>query len=139
MTKRAIVTGASSGIGREAAILLANEGIELVLAARRENMLREVAAGLSGAAAVGCDVSNPAECKRLVEQARALEPAYPVLVSCAGAAEFGDFAEMAFELVRRQLEVNLMGPLALCHAAIPWMLEQGGGQIINVGSIAAVH
>src|SRR5688572_12179929 len=108
MTKRAIVTGASSGIGREAAILLANEGIELVLAARRESLLRELTAGLSGATAVVCDVSNPADCERLVKQARALGPAYPVLVSCAGAAEFGDFAEMPFELVRRQLEVNLM-------------------------------
>ena len=56
------------------------------------------------------------------------------MVNAAGVAEFGDFTKLDF---RNQLDVNLVAPLALCQAAIPWMLEHGSGQIINVLSIAA--
>jgi len=134
LTKRVVVTGASSGIGRETAVMLAAQGHEVVLAARREALLLEVAAQCGSSASVCvCDVTK--EPDRLIDFARNLgDNAEPVLVNAAGMAQFGDFAEQSF---REQLELNLMAPLALCQAVIPWMLAHGSGQIINVLSIAA--
>lgn len=134
MSKRVVVTGASSGIGRATAVMLAKQGHEVVIAARRESTLSEVAAECGQKANVfACDVTTDA--KALIEFARNLGDAVePVLVNAAGVAEFGDFTATGFQ---NQLDVNLAAPLALCQAAIPWMLEHGSGQIINVLSIAA--
>ncbi len=134
MTKRVIVTGASSGIGRETALLLAAQGHEIVLSARREHLLRELAEQCGPRAHVfACDVCE--ESQTLIDFARNLGSGVePVLVNAAGIAEFGDFTKLEFQ---GQLNVNLSAPMALCQAAIPWMLSHGSGQIVNVLSIAA--
>ncbi|HEY0866877.1 MAG TPA: SDR family NAD(P)-dependent oxidoreductase [Fimbriimonas sp.] len=138
MTRRAIVTGASSGIGRETALLLAREGIEVVLASRRLNALDELAKEIGwagGAAHVrACDLTNRQSCLDLVDFARGLGPAYPILVNNAGYAEFRPFDQANLESIEREIATNLLGPLVLCHTILPWMLEQGG-QIVNVLSL----
>lgn len=142
MTKRAMITGASSGIGRETALLLAAQGCDVILAARRAEPLMETAQECAQhgvtAEVVVCDVASSEDCQRMVRMARQLPgEAYPVLVNCAGFAEFGDFVRQPLELVERMVQVNLVGPMYACHYAVPWMLECGGGQVINVLSITA--
>lgn len=140
MTTRAIVTGASSGIGEAAARLLVAEGIEVVLAARRADRLAELAEALGDRAyAYPTDVTDADACRALIDYARSLGPARPVLVNNAGIAEFGDFASMPLENIERQIEVGLLGPLYLTHAIVPWMLDEGGGHLINVLSITATQ
>jgi len=142
VTRRVIVTGASSGIGRAAALLLAEAGCEVVLAARRRSALEEVAAEIhaAGGSAEICvtDVALAEQCRQLVATARELPgEIYPVLVNAAGMADFGDSATMSIEAIEHQVQVNLMGPLYASHAFLPWALERGGGQIVNVLSITA--
>lgn len=142
--KRIVITGASSGIGREAALLLAGQGHELVLAARRQQLLLELMEECQSrggsARTVACDIGSFDDCRMLVAAAReSATSAEPVLVNAAGVAEFGDFADMPVASVEGQIQTNLVAPLYLAHEMIPWMLEAGGGQIVNVLSIAAVH
>jgi short-subunit dehydrogenase len=143
MIKRVIVTGASSGIGQAAAVLLAQSGCEVILSARRRELLDQIVDEVvqSGGSAISVpgDVAEPGYLQALVEAARARGEAYPVLVNSVGFAEFGDFAQMPLEMVRQQIELNYSAPVAACHAALPWMLEAGGGQVINVLSVAAVN
>lgn len=140
MTTRAIITGASSGIGEAAARLLVEAGFEVVLAARREDRLGRLAEELGPRAhAYPTDVTDRDACLALVDFARSLGPARPVLVNNAGVAEFGDFAAMPLENIERQIQVGLLGPLYLTHAAVPWMLDEGGGHVVNVLSITATQ
>lgn len=140
MTTRAIVTGASSGIGAATAHLLVEAGFEVVLAARRADLLEMTAAELGPAALpFPTDVSDPNSCRDLIDFARGRGSARPILVNNAGIAEFGDFASMPLEKIERQIQVGLLGPLYLTHEIVPWMLEEGGGHIVNVLSVAATQ
>jgi len=140
MKRLAIVTGATSGIGRATAVALAGIGCDLVISARRETELNALKAQLSSVqvTACKCEISDPSQVEQLAGVAReGGKEHYPVLVNCAGAAHFGPFAESSVEEILAQLDVNLRGPALLCHALLPWMLEAAGGQIINVLSMAA--
>ena len=141
MKKRVIVCGASSGIGRAAALALSKTDCELVLAARRRVLLDELVSQCqaNGATAVGipCDITQFLECEALIKEAKALGPAEPVLINSAGVAEFGDFASTPVASIEGQIHTNLLGPLFACRAAVPWMLEVGQGHIVNVLSISA--
>lgn len=140
MTTRAIVTGASSGIGAATAHLLVEAGFEVVLAARRADLLEMLAAELGPSAfSFPTDVTDRDSCQALIEYAWNLGEARPVLVNNAGIAEFGDFATMPLENIERQIQVGLLGPLYLTHGVVPWMLEQGGGDIVNVLSVTATQ
>lgn len=140
MTKRVIVTGASSGIGRATALELAKSGHSLVLVARREDLLDSVGWECAN---LGVKVSTYAADITSVETAAALllnayaPDFYPVLVNCAGLGVFGDFAQMDWKDIDAQIAVNFTAPTRLIYALLPWMLENGGGQIINVLSMAA--
>jgi short-subunit dehydrogenase len=139
LKKRAIITGASSGIGRAAALLLAMNDVEVVLASRRLNALDELAKEIGwagGSAHVrACDVTEAEDCRDLVSYARELGDGYPVLVNNAGLVKFGPFDQTPLDTIQAEIATNFLGPVALCHAILPWMLEQGG-QIVNVLSIA---
>lgn len=140
MTRRAIVTGASSGIGHATSVLLAAAGIEVVLAARRAESLKAIADEIGPLARpFPFDITDPAACLDLVSFSRSLGEAEPILVNNAGIAEFGDFASMPIEALDRQLAVNLIGPMHLTHAWVPWALEAKAGQLINVLSVTAVQ
>jgi len=141
--KRIVVHGARSGIGRAAAIALSKTGCELVLAARRRQLLEELAdeCERNGSRAVGvaCDITNAIECQELIELAKGMgQGADPVLVNSAGVAEFGDFASAPIPSIEDQIRVNLVGPMFACRAFVPWALERGSGQIINILSISAI-
>ena len=128
----AIITGASSGIGRATARLLRREGARLVLNARRNDRLDEVAQETDGTAVAG-DITNPAVRARIVE---ACDGKIDILVNNAGYGEGGPVETVTEEAYRRQFEVNLFAPGAMIQAVLPAMRKQRSGRIINLSSVA---
>ncbi len=140
MSRLVVITGASSGIGRELALLCGANGDELILTARRRIELERTAAD-SGAAKVGVvcgDITDSSVWGQIAEDARG-SAAELILVNNAGLASFGGFAEESFSTWERQIQVNLVGPFGLTHALIPLMLERGRGRVVNILSIVLKH
>jgi NAD(P)-dependent dehydrogenase (short-subunit alcohol dehydrogenase family) len=136
-----VITGASSGIGRAAARAFAAKGANLVLAARREQPLREIGdtctqAGVR-ALAVPTDVSDGAQVEALAERAADAFGRIDVWVNNAGVAIFGRFEEVPPEVYRRVIDVNLLGYINGARAALPHFREQGEGVLINNSSVVA--
>jgi uncharacterized protein len=133
----AVVTGASSGIGRAFARRLGNEGASLLLVGRDRPRLEAVASDVRAAgAAAELVVADLADQASLVALVRRLEDAEPdLLVNAAGLASFGNFAESELERAELDVRVNILALMRLCHAALPGMLHRGRGSIINVSSL----
>jgi NAD(P)-dependent dehydrogenase (short-subunit alcohol dehydrogenase family) len=136
-----IVTGAGSGIGRATALAFAALGdhvmaADLDAAAASETVTRIQAAG-GRAIAFGVDVSDPSRIAAMVEAARDTAGRVDVLVNNAGYGIAGDVVETNIEELDRTLAVNVRGVFLGCQAAIPVMLETGGGVIVNVTSAVA--
>jgi NAD(P)-dependent dehydrogenase (short-subunit alcohol dehydrogenase family) len=134
----AIVTGASSGIGRATALRLASTGRTVVAAARRASeldaLVAEVERAGGSAIAVPTDVTDLADLENLVAKADAVGPV-GALVNVAGLGRVHSvLAEDAD--VQRLLAVNLLAPIRLMRLVVPGMRERGRGAIVNIGSIA---
>jgi NAD(P)-dependent dehydrogenase (short-subunit alcohol dehydrogenase family) len=126
----AVVTGAGSGIGRAAARALAADGWSLVLAGRREEALRET---LPDARIVPTDVTDPASVAALFEAAGAVD----LLFNNAGTNARASTLELSYEDWRRVVDTNLTGAFLCAQAAFRSMAANGGGRIINNGSLSA--
>jgi len=139
--KVALVTGSSSGIGRGIARALAAEGATVVLAARRADRLQatadEIVAAGGAALAVPTDVSSEAAVERLFATSLERFGRLDILVNNAGTAALGPLDELSVEDWDRVLAVNLRGPFLCTRQAVRIMKRQGGGRIINIGSISA--
>jgi NADP-dependent 3-hydroxy acid dehydrogenase YdfG len=134
--QRALVTGASRGIGRAVARALAHEGARLVLCARDGVALDLITTEL-GATAVVADMSVTADVERLVVQTeRAFGPAPDIIVSAAGAFGLGPLATTSVEVFDQMMAVNLRAPFLLLRAFLPVLLQRRAGHIVSVGSIA---
>ena len=138
----ALITGASAGLGAEFAWQLAAQHIDLVLVARREARLQDLAAQLRLAhgVRVECiaeDLSDPDAPHRIAERVRSRGLTIDYLVNNAGAAGPDLIEERDWQRQRAYFELMLISCAALCHAFIPGMLAQGFGRIINVSSMAA--
>jgi 3-oxoacyl-[acyl-carrier protein] reductase len=139
-----VVTGASSGIGRETALQLCAEGANVLLVARGEERLAAVteeatkAAEPAGgaAAALTLDVTAEDAGERMLATAQDLFGSLDVLVNNAGAAKWRDLDDVPDEDWRAQYELNVMAPLRAMRAAIPPMVERGWGRVVNVCSTA---
>jgi NAD(P)-dependent dehydrogenase (short-subunit alcohol dehydrogenase family) len=136
----ALVTGASSGLGRATAIALAAAGADVALAARSEEELesaREDASNLgSRALVVPLDLAREEDAERAVGQTVEAFRRIDVLVNAAGTDVPGSVEELDVEGWDRTLSVNLRAPFLLSKAAFPRMREAGGGTIVNVSSVA---
>lgn len=132
--KVAVVTGASSGIGRASARALAAKGYEVVCAARRLDRIEELAREIDGRA-VQCDVTNREDVERLAAEAG---PRVDVLVANAGGA-FGTDPVASADLDdwRRMYEINVLGTLSTIQTTLP-ALEAAHGVIITIGSTAGL-
>ena len=121
MTRLAVITGASSGIGEATALRLAREdGLRLVLVARREERLRSLAARIgAGASFVAVDLTAPDAPARVREHVEGLGDPLGLLVNNAGAAWRATFADGGYENVRRTMEVNFDAVLRLTEALLP--------------------
>lgn len=134
--RRALVTGASSGLGLACAQALAAEGAAVVLASRSHERLVTAAATIDGAATLVADVSLPGEPERLVEEAAALLGGIDILVANAGGPPPGDFAGTDLDRYEPALRLNLLSTVAMCKAAVPAMQERGWGRVVAITSIA---
>jgi short-subunit dehydrogenase len=141
-TQTVVITGASSGIGRAAALAFAREGSRLVLAARGKDELEHVARQCMelGAKALGVptDTSDPDAIRDLAQRAAAFgNGRIDVWVNNAGVAAFGRFLEVPVEAHEQVIRTNLLGYLYGAHAVLRQFREQGDGVLINVVSMAA--
>src|SRR4051812_33164765 len=136
----AVVTGASSGIGAATARALAAEGYAVALAARREERINELcdelSSGGSRALAVPTDVADPDSARSLIETTKSELGSVDVLVNNAGVMLLGPILDADIEHWQRMVNVNVLGLLYCTHAALPIMKEQGGGDIVNLSSVA---
>jgi short-subunit dehydrogenase len=137
----ALVTGSSSGIGRAFARLLGTRGLRVILVARDEARLGQVAAEIeamgSAAEVLPADLGNPAELSR-VEERLGAGPAVDLFVNNAALGASGRFSDVRVEAAETQIRVNVLAPTRLAHAAIRGMLERRRGALINVSSGAAL-
>ena len=137
----ALVTGASSGIGRELVRILAREGHDLVLVARDEGRLRGVADECSpmGASArvIVKDLAVLSAASEVYEELRSAGTGVDVLVNNAGLGTHGLFASIPVDMDLRLLQVNVIALTLLTKLLLPDMLSRGRGRILNVASLAA--
>ena len=134
MAKVILITGASSGIGFDAAATLSRQGHRVYAAARRvERMepLKEL-----GVVPLRMDVTDEASMEAGVRTVLEAEGRIDVLVNNAGYGYFGAIENVPMEEARRQLEVNVFGLARLCQLVLPSMREQGSGRIVNIASVA---
>jgi NADP-dependent 3-hydroxy acid dehydrogenase YdfG len=131
----AVVTGASSGIGRATALLLAGSGARVVLVGRSVAPLEQAAAEIGGEQAVVCSADVATE--EGLERVREATGGVPdIVVHAAGAFELAPLAEMTVASFDRMVAVNLRGAFLLMRGFLPGMLARGTGHIVTIGSIA---
>lgn len=131
--KTALITGGGRGIGRAIAILFAQHGARVAVAARTREQVEIVAQEIgANAVALVCDVSNPDQVAGIFAD---IKP--DILVNNAGIAESATFVTTTDDMWQRHIAINLSGTFYCTRAALPAMLERGWGRIINIASIAA--
>jgi uncharacterized protein len=138
---RALVTGASSGIGESLARELAARGTDLVLVARSEDRLAELAAELTEAHGIDAevlpaDLTAPDQLERVAMRIQRADAPIDLLVNNAGVGQVGRFADLDVAGAEQQVALNVVAPVRLVHAALPGLRDRGGG-ILNVSSIGA--
>lgn len=139
--KTVVITGASAGVGAACAKAFAEQGANLVLAARGQPALNEIAAELGARTrvlTVMADMANLDDCAMLLEKANAEFGAIHVLVNNAGLHIRGEVEANKPEDFAAMVDVNLRAPIALSAAALPYMRKSGGGAIVMVGSLAGL-
>ena len=137
--KVCIVTGASSGIGKEIAKYFSNEGAKLILAARRLDKLNELANDLNKyneTTVVQTDVSKEADITNLFEITKQKHSRLDILVNNAGVFDGGSIEDLSLETWSKTITVNLTGVFLCTREAFKVMKPQKNGRIINIGSIS---
>ncbi|HEY1968686.1 MAG TPA: SDR family NAD(P)-dependent oxidoreductase [Pseudonocardia sp.] len=139
----ALVTGASSGIGEEYARLLAEQGHDLVLVARRTEQLKRVATELEGthgitATVITADLARPDAPARVVTELDNAGIEIDVLINNAGYTMDGHYLSYHWEQHRDYLQVMAVGPAEFTHRLLPGMVRRGFGQVVNVASISGL-
>jgi NADP-dependent 3-hydroxy acid dehydrogenase YdfG len=138
--KVALVTGASSGIGAATALELARAGASVALSARRADRLTGLVAEIealgSKALALPGDMMVEAEAIKAVEDTVAHFGRIDILINSAGVMQAGGIVDADLAEFRRVYEINVFGTLYTCAAAVPHMLKQGEGDIVNITSLA---
>jgi NADP-dependent 3-hydroxy acid dehydrogenase YdfG len=138
--KIAVVTGASSGIGEATAEALAAEGATVVVAARREERLRELVGRIEGSGGrtlvISCDVTDEEQAHALIRRAVEEFGRVDILVNNAGVMLLSTVGKGLSDQWRQMFEVNVLGLLYATDAAIEVMKRQQSGHIVNVSSVA---
>jgi len=131
--KSALITGGGRGIGRSIALAFARAGARVAVAARTAEQVQQVAQEIgNGAVAIVCDVADPESVSRMFTEVGDVN----ILVNNAGIAESATLVNTSDELWHRLLSINLSGTFYCTRAALPAMLKNGWGRVINIASIA---
>ncbi len=131
LTGTVLLTGASGGIGQAIARALAARGTEVVLSARRLEVL-EALAGEIGARVIACDLADRDDVNRLLDAAGPVE----ILVANAALPASGELVDLTQEQIDRMLEVNLRAPVAMARALAPAMAARGRGHMVFISSLS---
>lgn len=135
--KKAVITGAASGIGKAIALLFAKQGAEVHILDFNESaaieVVKEIEANAGKASAHGCDVSNQAALVTIFNKIGTID----ILINNAGIAHVGNLENTASEDFNRVFKVNVEGAYNTMYAAIPHLKANKGGSILNMASIAA--
>ena len=137
MTKAALITGASAGLGVDFARELSKRGHKLVLVARRKDRLAALAKELGNARAVAIDLSKPDAADKLMADLAKAGEQVDLLVNNAGFGAIGRFAELDAKRQRQMIDLNVGALMDLCRAVAPEMIGRKSGAILNVASTAA--
>jgi NADP-dependent 3-hydroxy acid dehydrogenase YdfG len=136
----ALVTGASSGIGEATAIALAAEGAKVAIAARRQDRLEALEGKLTASGStvttLTLDVTDERACQDAVAATRERLGGLDILINNAGLMLLGPILDADTEDWRRMIHTNVLGLMYLTHAALPHLVEQGSGDIVNISSVA---
>ena len=139
--KRALITGASSGIGMHLARELSRRGYSLALLARRIDLLNDLAHEIgSPAVAIACDVADRTSVHDAVQKAQQqLGGPFDLAVANAGVSIPGHATKFNLDEAEQVIRVNVLGMMYLFNAVIPAMVEQGSGQFVGVASVAGLR
>ncbi len=135
--RRAVVTGASSGLGLATAKALADEGVRVVIVSRDAEKLaraRSEFRDISMVETLVADVSDPNRVTTMIDESRTILGGLDILVANAGGPPPGTFASTSFEAYEAALKLNLLSTVAMCRAAVPIMKESGWGRIVAITS-----
>ncbi|MCC6318389.1 MAG: SDR family oxidoreductase [Gemmatimonadaceae bacterium] len=138
----AVITGASEGIGRDLAACYATAGFDLVLVARRETLLRDVATDLAATRGVRCrvvvaDLSTSDGCEQVIQAIAPERHRLYALVNNAGLGTHGWFHELPIDRQRTLIDVNVSALTHLTRGVLPWLRANGAGHVMNVASVAS--
>jgi 3-oxoacyl-[acyl-carrier protein] reductase len=140
--KNALITGAGKGIGKAIALALAKEGVNVILIARTQEEIDNVAAKARAlrvkAIAIAADVADINSVNLAAEKAIAEFGTIDILINNAGIAAFGKFLDLEPNDWERIIQVNLMGTYYMTRAVLPSMIKQQSGDIINISSTAGL-
>ena len=131
--KVALVTGASSGIGKATAIALAEAGFTTYATARRPETLADLTR--LGCRPLQLDVTDETSMKAAIQHIEAVSGPVSILVNNAGYGEYGPLEELELDAVRQEFETNVFGLLQMCQLVLPGMRRGGWGRIVNVSSV----
>ncbi len=138
--KTAIVTGARRGMGRTHALVLAKAGAKVTVSdisqEECQGVVDEIKEQGGEAIAVECDISEKSQVDNLISKTKEAFGSVDILVNNAGIADFKEFFSMTEEDWNRTININLKGYFLCSQAAAKVMKEQGGGNIVNIGSVA---
>lgn len=135
--KTAVITGGSKGIGLETARLLAEEGVKVLICARREDALAEARADIEGTTGAkvetfSLDVTDVKQIERLPSAVRERLGRVDILVNNAGTGTYKPFLEVTDEELQYGMAINFFAQFRICQRIIPIMIKQKGGSIVNV-------
>ena len=140
--KVALVTGASKGIGRACAVRLAEAGASIVMCAKSIDLLEMLKQDIDGlgveSLAERCDVSRSIDCEELVEKSIERFGKIDILINNAGIGFSGKIIDSQPGEVERMVKVNVLGVYYMTRAVLPSMMERERGDIVNIGSVAAI-
>lgn len=141
--KNALITGAGKGIGKAIALALAKEGVNVILLARTQADVDQLAIETSAlgvkSLALSADVSDMNAVNEAVEKALSEFKTIDILINNAGIGSFGKFLELEPSTWERIIQVNLMGTYYVTRAVVPNMIERQTGDIINISSTAGLN
>lgn len=135
--RRALITGASAGIGEEFAKILGDAGVPCVVVARRGDRLAELAALYTAFEVLEADLQTAAGVAAVVARIASVENPVDLVVNNAGFGSSGEFHDVDVERATGQVDLNIRALVELTHASVLAMRQRGGGWILNVSSVAS--